>query len=64
MSAFEDIAIAVRDYINLHVKNIEEIEILTFSLSFHRTSESEFTAGWPVIQETRLEDLTKGCGDS
>ena len=64
MSAFEDVAIAVRNYINLHVNNIEDIEIVTFNLSFHRTNKDEFTVGWPVIQETRFEDLTKGCNSS
>jgi hypothetical protein len=59
MKDFEEVVLSIRDYINLNVKNIEDIEMVTFSLSFHRTSEDEFTVGHPVIHEIRFEDINK-----
>ena len=58
MDELYDVAKSIRNYFNLHIMNIEEIETITFSLTFHRISENELQIGWPVIQETRLE---KSC---
>lgn len=58
VSPLDKVANALRQYINESetAKRLEHIEVLTFSVTLHRTDKDTFTLGHPCLSVTEYEN--------